>query len=80
MTNTMTAPTELNGHPVVKSKVHKTCVTIMAHNKRDLYEEFIVATWWPSLGSSWMWGHYFKDKVAALADFTNTADRNAKRT
>lgn len=76
----MNAPITLNGHKVIRSAIHKNCVTVMV----DKGDELIVATWWPELKHCWSWGHYFPSRVAtyytdAIKDFNETAARNALR-
>lgn len=85
MTNTETAtvlPQVLNGYPVVRTERHANCVTVMV--RKD--DEFVVATWWPELKTTWMWGHYFRflgdeatAKNKAAAEFNDVAERNARR-
>jgi hypothetical protein len=76
---TMTAPKTLNGYPVIRAEVHTNVVTVMM----DAPGQYVVATWWPELGTAWMWGHYFrgpKDEFqAAMLAFNTIAIRNEKR-
>lgn len=84
----MTAPETLNGYPVVQSRAHTSCVTVMcirdAHNAPNACS-YVVGTWWPSLGDSWQWGHYIHDtdpadaEAAAEGTFDEVAARNARR-
>ena len=94
-TTLVTAPATLNGYPVIKSEVHDNgYVTIMVAKPAGLgdgpgqkYSEFVVATWWPDLGTGWSWGHYFSTygktddeaRNKADADFNETAQRNKGR-
>lgn len=81
----MNTPTALNGYRVIRSEQHKTCSTVMLIDNG----RYIVATWWPELGDSWSWGHYFhfsEDGGArndafddATDDFNKTAARNTGR-
>ena len=75
----MDTPKTLNGYPVIRVEQHKNCATVMV----DKPGEYVVATWWPELGSSWSWGHYFPGPAdacdEAMHDFNRTATRNAGR-
>lgn len=70
------APAELNGYPVVKAERHANCWTVMVNQDG---QGFAVATWWPELGTSWMWGHYSKFRRDADRDWLEVSQRNAKR-
>lgn len=72
------APKSLNGYPVVRQRPHPNCATVMM--KRDA-GDYVIATWWPDLGDSWMWGHYLPDTTSLELDteFRDVADRNATR-
>ena len=81
----MELPHILNGHRVIKIEAHNNCATVMC----DAPGKYIVATWWPELKTSWMWGQYFhtgRDDIqeptawdeASLA-FNATALRNERR-
>lgn len=75
----MNVPETLNGSPVIRSAVHEDCVTVMVRGPSD----YVVATWWPELGTSWSWGHYFAGPAYSLTeatkDFDRTCRRNSKR-
>jgi hypothetical protein len=82
----MDTPTKLNGYPVIRVEQHKVCATIMAQAP----DKLVVASWWPALGSQWMWGHYFHPRGDTVADheanrqmanaaFNEAATRNAER-
>lgn len=79
----MDTPKTLNGFPVVRVEQHKNVATVMV----DKGYEFVVATWWPDLKTTWMWGHYHlvrngdveAARQEARADFNETATRNADR-
>lgn len=82
----MDTPKTLNGYKVIRVEQHKNCSTVMC----DAPGKLVVATWWPELGNTWSWGHYYhpdngtiaaheKNRQAANADFDETATRNAKR-
>ena len=74
----MQAPATLNGYPVIQSRVHESCVTIMVE-RSDMITPFVVATWWPALGDSWSWGHYEYCRPDALEMFEEVAGRNRRR-
>lgn len=72
-------PAMLNGHEVVMTMAHKNCWTVCV--KRG-HEDYVVATWWPALGSEWMWGHYHVGEGAwdqARETFNDVTKRNADR-
>jgi hypothetical protein len=80
------APSKLNHCPVIQSRMHARCFTVMMEGEG----QYIVATWWPDLGSTWSWGHYSpftandqasKDEAHRLAsrDFEDAAKRNIQR-
>lgn len=71
-------PATLNGHPVVAKEEHANCSTVMVL-RDDNSVPYVVATWWPSLGTSWSWGHYCDDRVEADRAFRAAASRNAAR-
>lgn len=49
------APKRLNGYPVERYEQHPNCFTVQVR-KPD--REIVIATWWPELKTTWMWGHY----------------------
>lgn len=78
----LNTPTQLNGYPVTRVEQHKSCATVMVEKPG----EYVVATWWPELGETWSWGHYFPTEHGDLGafneareEFNATATRNAKR-
>lgn len=79
----MDTPKELNGFPVVRVEQHKNCSTVMIGKPG----EYVVATWWPDLKTTWMWGHYFMIRMGdvetayrdATKDFNTTASFNTTR-
>lgn len=83
-----TLPASLNGYPVTAIQRHQNCCTVMCirdpENAPD-HRSLVVATWWPSLGDSWVWGHYINDtdsadaQAAAEGTFHEVAERNARR-
>lgn len=83
MTAIMDTPKTLNGFPVVRVEQHKNVSTVMVGKPG----EYVVATWWPDLKSTWMWGHYHIVRNgdveaayrAATEDFNETATRNKDR-
>ena len=57
----MKAPETLNGYPVILSAPRASdAIHVIVHRKNAAFRhgEFIKATWAPSLGDSWCWGHY----------------------
>jgi len=50
----MNIPTELNSYPVIQSDTHAKCATVMMQKPHG---EYVVATWWPELKTTWQWGH-----------------------
>ena len=71
-------PVTLNGYPVIEYDVHANCATIMVE-RCDNAIKYVVATWWPSLGTSWSWGHYCATIGEARAAFTDANKRNRNR-
>lgn len=69
-------PEELNGYPVIESKQHRNCHTVMV---RKPHGELVVATWWAELGKTWSWGHYCFDNQEANKAFAEASARNEKR-
>lgn len=73
------APEKLNGYPVIASSIHSNgYVTVMVERKGD-YMPFVVATWYPELKSSWLWGHYSDNRADADKDFQEAQTRNTNR-
>lgn len=70
-------PKTLNGYPVTGATVHKNCVTVLI-DKADV-PEYVVATWWPELGSTWQWGRYHNSRAAAVRDFADISTRREAR-
>lgn len=74
------APVILNGFPVVFSaRKNGTPARFTAPREADEswwvvvrrdsdFQPYVVASWWPDLGSVWMWGHYL-DTPQDVADF-----------
>lgn len=63
----MNAPKTLNGSPVIGTapSPHGTdCLTVMVH-RGGKYTPYVVATWSPSCGDAWSWGHYCDDFAQA---------------
>jgi hypothetical protein len=71
-------PSHLNGHEVISYTKHGTCSTVMVLRANDPIP-YVVATWWPGLGTSWMWGHYCEDHAKAVAQFDSAMRRNEER-
>ncbi len=72
-------PETLNQYPVVKAEAHTNgWTTVMVHRADDPME-YVVASWWPSLGTQWSWGHYCHDKAEADDEFALVARRNEAR-
>lgn len=71
-------PAKLNGYPVISHTIHATCVTVAV----DRGDCIVVATWWPELGDSWMWGHYLHGLTGGQQqqEYLEIAARNARRT
>lgn len=71
-------PKVLNGNEVIRFVKHDSGYsTIMV--RRDGYMPYVIATWWPELKSSWMWGHYENNIKDAYAVFEHVCDRNSSR-
>lgn len=64
----MEVPAKLNGYPVIRSKVHANCATVVVQRETSIHENpLVVCTWWPKLGSTWMWGHYgYNDETVKI--------------
>lgn len=74
-----TLPRTLNGYPIIKFDLHPNCATVMVDRGEDAPDRYTVATWWESLGETWMWGAYWADRETADSDFDQTARRNKRR-
>lgn len=73
-------PTHLNGYPVIMSTVSRRAVTVLVdRSTSDDHIKFVVATWWPELGTSWSWGYYFSDRKEADRAFVEVLRRNEQR-
>jgi hypothetical protein len=71
-------PSELNGYPVIRRATHTNCSTVMVERPGNR-DQFVVATWWSGLGSTWSWGHYCKDLVEANKEFSAVQASNERR-
>jgi hypothetical protein len=72
-----TVPRTLNGYPVLHRQAHKNGYwTVLLQTNENSY---VVATWWPELGTTWQWGHYSNDYAEAMDDFAEVQHRNRKR-
>lgn len=69
----------LNGAPVIQAELHENGITTVMVKRRDEHCPFVVATWWPGLGTQWSWGHYCQDLVEAREMFQQVAERNVMR-
>lgn len=74
----MTALTgTLNGYQVKSIIQHANCATVVVERDEG---DYVVATWWPELGSGWSWGHYgLRDADAVDAVLREVTARNARR-
>lgn len=70
-------PERLNGYPVISHQIHAVCVTVAVERGNHI----VIATWWPDLGNTWMWGHYLHGKTGGQQQsaFCEVAARNARR-
>lgn len=71
-------PSELNGFPVIGHERHARCVTVLVERPGD-HDRYVVATWWPGLGTTWEWGHYAATRAQADVEFAEAVDRNGRR-
>lgn len=53
------APATLNGAPVLAVAAQGDRLRVLVDRGADSAHRFVVASWWPGLGRSWSWGHYF---------------------
>ena len=72
-------PNELNGYPVVGYREHPNGYVTVMLERPHAYEPYIVATWWPELGTRWQWGHYTAALPDAKKAFRDAAERNQRR-
>lgn len=53
-------PQTLNGYPVKAFTIHpqgdRALVLVC---RPQAFQPWVAATWWPELGETWQWGHYF---------------------
>lgn len=77
----MIAPNTLNGYPVILATRHPSCVTVVVDRKSDYptLQRYVVATWWPDLGTTWSWGHYVDTTEEALLTCREVENRNRMR-
>lgn len=70
-------PERLNGFRVISHQIHAVCVTVAI----ERWDHVVIATWWPDLGNTWMWGHYLHGKTGGQQqhEFCLVAARNARR-
>lgn len=71
-------PDRLNGYPVIAyyhHAVEQGYVTVLMDACQADRREWIVATWWPELGTRWQWGHYYDNLPDADAFFKANAAR-----
>lgn len=71
-------PTHLNGYPVIRARNHMNVVTVMVF-REEHFDPYVVATWWPELKTTWMWGHYHANEHEAHESFERVAARNSDR-
>lgn len=71
-------PSTLNGYPVERFIPHDNCASVMVRRGPN---DFVLATWWPDLGETWMWGHYLPgaSRIEREAEWIELQDRNATR-
>jgi hypothetical protein len=73
-------PARLNGAQVVRAESHGNgYATITVELANNPVTPFVVATWWPELGTSWQWGHYCRNAREAAETFASVAARNTGR-
>ena len=63
-------PKTLNFYPVIRSRPmvfggHR----VMVYRENHPVHPFVVARWWPDLGSCWQSGHYFFTEKEALEEY-----------
>lgn len=73
----MTHILTLNGYPVVRSTLHLNGYSTVMVKRGET--DYVVATWYPALGSTWSWGHYDMDYIDAGKVYEETAKRNEQR-
>ena len=67
----MTTPTTLNGFPVIADAPRKrdeSQTAVVVYRRGDPMP-YVVATWTPTCGTTWTWGHYFETLPMAAGYF-----------
>ncbi len=69
----MNAPATLNGHPVIASAPRPNSdadsLIVVVYRGVACADPYVVASWHPSLGDAWCWGHYFRTLPMAAGYF-----------
>lgn len=72
-------PTQLNGYQIIEIRYHQNCATVMVYRPDEERAPYVVATWWPELGTTWSWGHYCTTEAEADETFAEVRAKNARR-
>lgn len=65
-----TPPEYLNGYPVMRSRPMEGLEhRVMVYRESHPVHQYVVAYWWPSLGSAWQSGHYYAEESDAVQDY-----------
>ena len=69
-------PRRLNGYAVHAFNRRADRVLVICHRPDHPLHPWVGATWWPELGTTWMWGHYFATEAEAEEWRTAENDRH----
>lgn len=74
-------PTRLNGYPIVNAALNAagSVATVMVRRTPGAPHPFVVASWHPSLHTTWSAGSYFDTEAEATKAFVERIAANARR-
>lgn len=77
--NVQNVPQSLNGYPVTMATPHENGYVTVMMTRTGHVQPYVVATYWPDLGSTWMWGTYEDSPERAMDHYLAISKRNAGR-
>jgi hypothetical protein len=77
--NVQNVPKALNGYPVAMATPHENGFVTVLVIRQNAPMPYVVATWWPNLKTTWMWGHYNSSPETAMDEFLTVSQFNEKR-
>lgn len=72
----MTIPTQLNGYPVIgilPRSGNDGSYVVLVHKEGHQPHPYVTAVWSQTLGTQWVWGHYFERLNNAQDDLIKRA-------